>query len=148
MDDAHQGFLRIETDPYIYLHFDSNAQRLFQLTQPFLTPKSTFVTSKPFELTPDSYNIIIYCDVVDETVVGGQREKILCISPLTHSHYEYGKWVGKEFSAADYYPLGVKSIQCVDIQLRGDTGDFIPISEGRSYVKLHFRKRHTKLQND
>ena len=84
MDDDYQGFLHIETDPYTYLQLDSNAQRLFQLKQPFLTRRSSVITPKPFVLPPDSYNNIIYCHIVNKTAVGGEREKILCISPITH----------------------------------------------------------------
>lgn len=141
LDDAHQGFLQIRTNPYTYLQFDSLSQNLFQLPRPFITPNTIFTTPKPFALTPESYNILIYCDIVDETVVGGEREKILSVSPVFHSDYQYGRWVGKEFSDADYYPVAMKQVQKIEIQFRGDTGEYVPISEGRSYVKLHFRRR-------
>ena len=142
-DDNDQGFLKIENDKEIYLQFNPTAQDLFQLSQPFLSPNSCIITKKPFDLQPDSFTNIIYCNIVDETVVGSQREKILCISPVQHSDYRYGQWAGKEFSSADYYPLAMKSIQQIEIQLRGDTGDFLPITQGRSYMKLHFRRKAT-----
>lgn len=141
MDDMNQGFMQVKTDRYSYLQFDKSSQELFGLALPFLTPDSTHVTKVPFQLIPDSYNIIIYCNIVEETLVGGNREKILSVTPITHSNYDYGRWVGKEFSDTDYYPLAVKTLHLVEIELRGDTGEFIPITQGRSYVKLHFRKK-------
>jgi len=138
VDDNDQGFLKIENSKELYLQFNPIAQELFQLSEPFLSPNSSFITGKPFDLHPD-----IYCDIVGESVVGSQREKILCISPVQHADYRYGQWVGKEFASADYYPLAMKTVQQIEIQLRGDTGDFIPITQGRSYMKLHFRRKAT-----
>lgn len=143
VDDNDQGFLRIENSKEIYLQFNPIAQELFRLPEPFLSPSSSFTTDKPFDLQPNSYTNIIYCDIVGESVVGSQREKVLCISPIHHSDYRYGQWAGKEFAAADYYPLAMKTVQQIEIQLRGDTGDFIPITQGRSYMKLHFRRKAT-----
>ena len=142
-DDNDQGFLKIENSKELYLQFNPTAQELFQLSEPFLSPNSSFITRKPFDLQPDSFTNIIYCDIVGESVVGSQREKILCISPVQHSDYRYGQWAGKEFASADYYPLAMKTVQEIEIQLRGDTGDFIPITQGRSYMKLHFRRKAT-----
>lgn len=143
VDDNDQGFLRIENSNELYLQFNPIAQELFRLPEPFLSPSSSFTTDKPFDLQPDSFTNIIYCDIVGESVVGSQREKILCISPVQHSDYRYGQWAGKEFASADYYPLAMKTVQQIEIQLRGDTGDFIPITQGRSYMKLHFRRKTT-----
>ena len=143
VDDNDQGFLRIESSKEIYLQFNSIAQELFHLPESFLSPSSSFTTGKPFDLLPDSYTNIIYCDIVGESVVGSQREKILTIAPVQHSDYRYGQWAGKEFSSADYYPLAMKTVQQIEIQLRGDTGDYIPITQGRSYMKLHFRRKTT-----
>ncbi|MEL7520838.1 MAG: hypothetical protein AAGJ80_04290, partial [Cyanobacteria bacterium J06553_1] len=142
-DDNDQGFLKIENSKELYLQFNPIAQELFQLSEPFLSPNSTFMTRKPFDLQPDSFTNIIYCDIVGESVVGSQREKILCISPVQHADYRYGQWAGKEFASPDYYPLAMKTVQQIEIQLRGDTGDFIPITQGRSYMKLHFRRKAT-----
>lgn len=140
-DDNDQGFLQIDTSKDIYLQFNSIAQDLFRLPEAFLSPNSAFTMTNPFDLQPDSFTNIIYCDIVGESVVGSQREKILCISPIRHSDYRYGQWAGKEFASADYYPLAMKTVQQIEIQLRGDTGDFIPITQGRSYMKLHFRRK-------
>ena len=143
VDDNDQGFLRIENSKEIYLQFNPIAQELFRLPVSFLSPSSSFTTDKPFDLQPDSFTNIIYCDIVGESVVGSQREKILCISPVQHSDYRYGQWAGKEFASADYYPLAMKTVQQIEIQLRGDTGDYIPITQGRTYMKLHFRRKAT-----
>ena len=143
-DDNGQGFLKIENNNETYLQFNPIAQELFHLPEPFLSPNSSFITTTPFDLQPSSFTNIIYCNVVGECPVGSQREKILNISPVRHSDYKYGQWVGKEFASADYYPLAMKTVQRIEIQFRGDTGDFIPISQGRSYVKLHFQRREAK----
>lgn len=140
-DDNGQGFLKIENNSETYLQFNKPAQELFHLPEPFLSPNSAFTTDKPFDLQPDSFTNVLYCNIIGESVVANQREKVLNISPVRHSDYKYGQWVGKEFASADYYPLAMKSVQEIEIQFRGDTGDFIPITQGRSYVKLHFQRQ-------
>ena len=62
-DDNDQGFLKIENSKEIYLQFNPAAQELFQLPQPFLSPNSSIITKKPFDLQPDSFTNIIYCDI-------------------------------------------------------------------------------------
>ena len=42
----------------------------------------TKVAKLPLQLNSFSYNIIVYCDLVDESQVGGQREKILRVIPF------------------------------------------------------------------
>ena len=139
-NDVNQNFLQIQTNAHTYLQFDPYMQELLHLNQSFITPNSVYTMSKPFALVPDSYNIIIYCSILKETVVGGQPEKILSISPVEHNNYEYGKLIAKEFSSADYYRVNVNLLHTIEIEFCGDTGEYIPIHQGRSYVKLHFRK--------
>lgn len=141
MDDNEQGFLQIRTGDSIYLRFDPLSQELFQLKQPFLPPNSVFTSKRPFDLIPDTHTVLIYCNIAGESIVGGQREKVLSIAPITYDKYKWGKWVGHVFASTDYYPVTMKEVQVIEIQFRGDTGDFLPITQGRSYVKLHFQRR-------
>ena len=141
MDDNRQGFLHITTDDHSYMEFDQRCTDIFQLERPFLGPNTVYTSKQPSDLTPDTHTLLIYCNLAGESIVGGGREKVLSIAPITHDKYHYGKWVTRVFASTDYYPLTMKSIQLIEIQLRGDTGNFLPISQGRSYVKLHFRRK-------
>ena len=141
MDDNEQGFLQITTGDYMYLQFDSLSKELFQLENEFLPPNSVFISKQPFDLIPETHTVLIYCNIAGESIVGGQREKVLSIAPITYNKYQWGKWVGQVFASTDYYPVAMKSVQIIEIQFRGDTGDFIPITQGRSYVKLHFQRQ-------
>ena len=80
----------------------------------------------------------MYCNIVEETLVGGQRERILGIFPTTK--HKLGEMVHVAVNVVDYYKVFMHNIKEIDIQFRGDDGEFIPISQGRSYVKLHLRK--------
>jgi hypothetical protein len=141
MDDNEQGFLQITTGDSIYLQFDDRSKELFQLEHAFLPPNSVFTSKRPFDLIPDTHTVLIYCNLAGESIVGGQREKVLTIAPITYNKYKWGKWVGQVFASTDYYPVAMKSVQLIEIQFRGDTGDFLPITQGRCYVKLHFQQK-------
>ena len=47
----------------------------------------------------------------------------------------------KEFTHVDYIPIATHRIQDITIRLFSDYGELIPIIDGRSYVKLYFRKK-------
>ena len=98
----------------------------------------TKVATLPLQLNSFSYNIIVYCDLVDESQVGGQREKILRVIP-----FESGKYLDvfrREFKHIDYLPLTTHNVCDISIRLMNDYGELLPLIDGRSYVKLHFRK--------
>ena len=77
--------------------------------------------------------------MVDESRVGGGREKILRIIPFKEkkymdvSHYE--------FTHVDYIPIAINCIEDITIKLYSDYGEYLPLVDGRCYVKLHFRKK-------
>ena len=71
--------------------------------------------------------------------MGGQRERILRIIPTTK--HKLGEMVTETMTHVDYYRVYLQHIKEIEICFRGDNGEFIPIRQGRSYVKLHLRQR-------
>lgn len=133
-----QNFLTIKTGPHNFIDL-REFKYLLNLNLDYIGPDTTYVTPIPVEIVPPSYNIIIYCNLVGETYVGGQRERILRIFPTTK--HKLGEMINETMMTVDYYDLFLKDIKEIEISFRGDDGEFIPISLGRSYVKLHLRRR-------
>ena len=133
------NFLTIKTGPSDYIDLQ-NIQDVFNLETDFLGPDTIYTTPVPIDLVPPSYNIIIYCNLVNESLVGGQRERILRIFPK-ESKRKLGESITEAMLDIDYYPLYLTEINDIHIQFFGDDGFPVPIHLGRSYVKLHIRKR-------
>ena len=93
----------------------------------------------PLNLKAFTYNIVVYCDLVQESMVGGQREKILRVIPFTSSQYMDVFHV--EFMNIDFVDVTRDTVQDIHIRLMTDYGEPMPLVDGRSYVKLHFRRK-------
>lgn len=134
---SEDGFLTIKTGPESYIDL-RDLQGVLDLPIDFLGPSSIYQSIRPVDIVPNSHNIIIYCNIVGETVVGGQRERILRIFP--NQKYQLGSMVNETMQMIDYYPLYLRHIKEIEITFRGDDGELVPLQYGRSYVKLHFRQ--------
>ena len=133
-----QHFLTISTGAHNFIDLRA-FKDLLSLDLDYIGPDTTYVTPTPVDIVPHSYNILIYCNLVGESYVGGQRERILRIFPT--SKHQFGEMINETMTTVDYYDLYLKDIKEIEISFRGDDGEFIPISLGRSYVKLHLRRR-------
>ena len=96
----------------------------------------------PINLKAFTYNIIIYSDIVAESIVGGQHEKILRIIPFEPG--EFQEVFHREFLNVDYLPVTRDRIDDIHIRLMTDAGEPIPFVDGRVFLKLHFRRKYSK----
>jgi len=133
-----QHFLTIQSGSHNFIDL-REFKHLLNLNVDYIGPDTTYISPVPVDIVPPSFNIIIYCNLVGETYVGGQRERILRIFPTTK--HKLGEMINETMTTVDYYDLYLKDIKEIEISFRGDDGEFIPISQGRSYVKLHLRRR-------
>ncbi|MEL7308395.1 MAG: hypothetical protein AAGK05_11360, partial [Pseudomonadota bacterium] len=86
---------------------------------------------------------VVYCDIVEESVIGGQREKILRVIP-----FQLGKYYDvffKEFINIDYMNVTAVEVKNIRIRLMTDYGVKLPLVQGRTYAKLHFRRKAKRL---
>ena len=106
------------------------------------TIEKTMTARIPLNLKAFTYNIIVYCDFVEETIVGGQRERVLRIIPFNTDNYlEVFHYEPKQL---DYRNVTSDIIDKIHIELRTDFGTLIPMEDGRTYIKLHFRRKMAK----
>ena len=92
----------------------------------------------PMNLKAFSYNIVVYMDCVQESMVGGKREKILRVIPFNSE--KYLSLFKEEFKHPMYVKLIQNNLDRIRIEMRTDYGEFFPIRNGRTYMKLHFRR--------
>ena len=82
--------------------------------------------------------LYVYCDLVENTVVGNIRAPLLHTVPVRGT---YGDIVDEIYQAPHYTPLLKKEFNSVNISIKDDQNHTIPFAYGKTIVKLHFRKR-------
>ena len=82
---------------------------------------------------------IIYCDIVQEQIVGEEYRQVLQIIPLNSTE---GAQVLSNNLDLQYIPVKSNFISTINISIKSLTGDYIKFDDDFIYtiVKLHFRK--------
>ena len=100
----------------------------------------------PFDLSAGIELMFIYLDIIDYQHVGHSKAPLLRIID-TKRRLKNGNIGIVEpshrivFSNLDYKKLLTKSIQCVAVQLRSETGNLVPFAgTGKVILTLHFKK--------
>jgi len=82
--------------------------------------------------------LYVYCDLVENQIIGNVREPLLRILPVQGL---YGEIIDQDFVARHYIPILKKEFSTVHISIKSDRNELIPFSFGKVIVKLHFRPR-------
>jgi len=82
--------------------------------------------------------LYVYCDLVENQIVGNVREPLLRILPVQGI---YGEIIDQDFVARHYIPVLKKEFSTVHISIKSDRDILIPFLFGKVIVKLHFRSR-------
>ena len=86
--------------------------------------------------------IYVYTDVVESRIVGDSLAPLLRSLPVGGNH---GAAVYDRFTNIHYVPLLYAHFKSTEINIRDDTGRFVPFEYGKVIVTLHFQRRRTGL---
>jgi hypothetical protein len=109
------------------------------------TPDQNVIThSEEFIRCSDLSNgipnmMLIYCDLIEPVVFGDTLAKVLRIVNI-EKNKSFGSSSHKEFEKIQYLPLLKKEFETISIELRDETGRFMPFEFGTVMVVLHFIK--------
>ena len=81
----------------------------------------------------------VYCDIVDPQVVGTNKLKLLRVVPCT-AQYDDRQQARWEPIRAEYLKLSKKYFDTIEVHIMNSLGRPMGFLNGRSLVKLHFRK--------
>lgn len=95
------------------------------------------VAKHPFDLYSGQYSFFVYCDLIQNQIVGNIRAPLLQIVPIKGSHNEL---VMHSFTTPHYVPVLKKSFDTVEISIKNDLNTLVPFDFGKTIVKLHFKK--------
>lgn len=82
--------------------------------------------------------LYVYCNLVEDQIVGNSLVPLLRILDVEGSH---GEVVCKTYDSPHYVPVLVKDILSIEINIKNDMNDFLFFKFGKVIVKLHLRKR-------
>lgn len=95
------------------------------------------------ELAPDllrsTYHMYVYTDFLESVVVGHDSVPLLRAIPL--QDVSYGQVKSYVFQSPMYVPVSKRVIETVEVQLRDDAGELLPLNEGKTVMVIHFRPR-------
>ena len=98
----------------------------------------------PTDLSGGCNTIFLYCDLVQNEILGDSRTALLRAIPLTersttgnHQQQNY-----RTFNNLQWRRIVKSSIESISVSLRNETGQLVPfLSRGRTNLTLHFRQR-------
>ena len=110
-----------------YLRFDQNLE--------YLAPYNADV----FRIYPN--NMIVGCDIVDNTIFGGQHLKLLRL--VANNTHPSSDLLSFDFHQDEYVDLGVRDFKSIRISIMDVTGQVLK-SEGTTRMQLKFTSALSK----
>lgn len=99
------------------------------------------IAKYPIDMRAGVDALYVYCDLVENQIVGNTREPLLRILPVQGYH---GEMIDKDFVARHYIPVLKKEFSTVKITIKSDRDTLIPFAFGKVIVKLHFRNQNAR----
>ena len=84
------------------------------------------------------YVLYVYCDIVEEQIVGDVLVPLLKVVPIEGPH---GQNITKDYVNPQYVPVSINHFSQLHLLLRDDAGEKVPFERGRVTATLHFRRR-------
>jgi hypothetical protein len=85
------------------------------------------------------YHMYVYTDLCENIHVGNVQVPLLRAVPL--QDLSYGQVKSYTFTKPIYVPLAKREFDSIEVQLRDDSGDLLPLDEGKSVLVVHIRPR-------
>ena len=85
------------------------------------------------------YHMYIYTDLCENTQVSNVQVPLLRTVPL--QDVSYGQVKSYTFTKIIYVPLAKRHFDTIEVELRDDTGELLPLEEGKTVLVLHIRPR-------
>ena len=80
----------------------------------------------------------MYCDIIENMPVGREEAPLLRIVGVDAKQ---GEIVRKTYDNPMYIPVRIKKFDTVEIDIKSNTGEYVPFQYSKSEVILHFRKQ-------
>ena len=82
-------------------------------------------------------DLYVYCDITQSQYVGDALVLLVRIVPVERND---GERISKSFIRPQYVPVSRKQFETNQVNIKRDTGEFVPFEFGRVLLTLHFRQ--------
>jgi hypothetical protein len=120
-----------------HLTFSHNLAEILAIPRKRLEADLLYISETEIDVNRGSHTFFVYCDVVQDSVVGDVK------APLLRSviaRGRYGENVHEVFSKPMYLPLRTNQFDTIRISIKDESGRPIKFNYGNSCVTLHFRR--------
>ena len=87
-----------------------------------------------------THNLFIYCDIIENTLLGGYYHPLLAIVPTKRKNYN--TYVTNTYTDKHYITLNANTLSRIKIRICDDQDENIKFNGGRTALKLHFRPKN------
>ena len=91
-----------------------------------------------YDITRGFAAMYIYCSVCEEQIVGDSFVPLL---RAVAAKGKRGDYIVKSFGEPHYVPVVGTEMDTIEINIKDDTGAFVPFTFGKVICKLHFRQK-------
>ena len=88
------------------------------------------------------HDLYVYCDIIQSQYVGDALVPLLRIVPVEGKD---GERISKSFIRPQYVPVSGRQFETIEVNIKPDTGEFVPFEFKRVLLTLHFR--HSRPMN-
>lgn len=128
---------RISTSDKIAQMLGFNGSTLYKYRPSDIVTLNRYST-KPPSIGFDIQTMYIYCNIVENQIVGNTLAPLLRIIDIQG---DFKNVVNKTYDDPHYIPVLIKDMTAIEINIKTDMNEFIPFEFGKVVVKLHFRRR-------
>ena len=97
----------------------------------------TSTAERAVDLEHGFHDLYVYCDIVQSQYVGDALVPLIRIVPVEGKD---GERISKSFIRQQYLPVSRKQFETIEVNIKRDTGEFVPFEFGRVLLTLHFRQ--------
>ena len=84
--------------------------------------------------------IHIFTDIIERQIVGNKLSPLL--RSINFNTDKINEHIFHEFDQLYYIPVSINNFRTIKIDIRNETGRYIPFESGEVMVSLHFRRKH------
>lgn len=120
-----------------HLTFSPNLAEMLAMPRKRNEDDLSFVSETEIDVNRGSHTFFVYCDVVQDSIVGDVKAPLL---RTVTARGRYGENVLEVFSKPMYLPLRTNHFDTIRISIKDESGRPIKFNYGNSCVTLHFRR--------
>ena len=119
----------------VEVYFSDIGQMLGFLPKEVISKTST--AEREADLDHGFHDLYVYCDITQPQYVGDALVPLLRIVAVEGKD---GERISKSFIRPQYVPVSRKQFESIEVNIKRDTGETVPLEFGRVLLTLHFRQ--------